>query len=83
MNAPLLLAVLCQRYFFIIQIDLASPRLFLNGVRVRGSAINGWPNLSLDFKLTYVEQIIGRQLGSGRRHTRILYMLRITMGRNM
>lgn len=83
MNAPLLSAVLCQGHFFIIQIDLASPQLFLNGVRVRGSAINGWPKLSLDFKLTYVEQIIGRRFGSGRRRARILYMMRITMGRDM
>ena len=60
-NAPLLLAVLRQRYFFTIQINLALPQLFLNGMRVRRSAINGWPKLLLDFKLTYVEQIVGRQ----------------------
>ena len=61
MNAPLLLAVFCQRYFFTIQIDLALPRIFLNGVRVRGSAINGWPRLPLDFKPAYVEQIVEKQ----------------------
>lgn len=60
-ECTLLLAVLCQRYFLTVQIDLALPRLFLNGVRVRGSGINGWLKLPLDFKLTYVEQIVGRQ----------------------
>lgn len=61
MDAPLLLAVLCQTLLLTIHIDLALPRLSLNRARVRESEINGRPKPPLDFKLTYVEQIVGSQ----------------------